>query len=199
MSGSPTPKTTLRPSKFIEGPPLTSTTPNLAQTNEQLHSILLEMDSYESSRKSQRQTKSRSSSSSSSNSHSSHSSSCSTSSFPFFASCASKRMSHDYSASTSPPSTSTSTFISTAISTSAGCRKSGVRANLDTGNACTALSSLDSSPGRSRGSTIESMNAPGLVDEGSIRDVQILGLKIKGRLRAWSRGKDDMGRAYAGT
>ncbi|KAJ8063088.1 hypothetical protein OCU04_008331 [Sclerotinia nivalis] len=184
MSTSPAPKTTLRPSKFIEGPPLTSRTPNLAQTDEQLQIILLEMDSYEISRKSQRKSKSRSSSSSSSNSNSSHSSTGSTSSIPFFTG-ASKRTSHDYSPSISTPHTSASNK-----------RFSGARASLDMSNPFT---SSESSLGRSRDSTIESMSGSGILDEGPIRDAQILGLKIKGRLRAWSRAKDEGVRPYVNT
>ncbi|THV46092.1 hypothetical protein BGAL_0417g00030 [Botrytis galanthina] len=175
MSTSPNPKATLRPSKFIEGPPLTSTAPNLAQTDSQLQLILLEMDSYESSHKSPRKSKSRTSSSSSSNSNSSHSSHNSTSSLSFFTN-SSKRMSHDYSS---------------AISTSNKIL-SGVRASIDMSNPFSSSESL----GRSRCSIIEATNES---DEGSIKDAQPLGSKIKGRLRAWSRGKDDGFRPYAGT
>ncbi|KAF7950326.1 hypothetical protein EAE96_007613 [Botrytis aclada] len=175
MSTSPNPKATLRPSKFIEGPPLTSTAPNLAQTDSQLQLILLEMDSYESSHKSPRKSKSRTSSSSSSNSNSSHSSHNSVSSLSFFTN-SSKRMSHDYSA---------------ALSTSNKIL-SGVRASMDMSNPFSSSESL----GRSRCSIIESTNES---DEGSIKDTQPLGSKIKGRLRAWSRGKDDAFRPYAGT
>ncbi|RAL67127.1 hypothetical protein DID88_007905 [Monilinia fructigena] len=186
MSTSPTSKATLRPSKFIEGPPLTSTAPNLAQSDEHLQIILLEMDSYEYSRNSQRKSKSRTSSSSSSNSNSSHSH---TSSVPFFTSASSKRMSHDSSPFTSTPPTSASNK-----------RFSGVRASLDMSNSFTAASSSDNTPGRSRGSTIGSMNGSGFLDEGAIRDAQLFGLKIKGRLRAWSRGKDDdVVQPYEGT
>lgn len=176
MSTSPSPKATLRPSKFIEGPPLTSTAPNLAQTDSQLQLILLEMDSYESSHKSPpRRSKSRTSSSSSSNSNSSHSSHNSTSSLSFFTN-SSKRMSHDSSAAMS---TSNKIF-------------SGVRASLDMSNPFASSESL----GRSRCSIIETTNES---DEGSIKDTQPLGSKIKGRLRAWSRGKDDGSIPYATT
>ncbi|KAB8294048.1 hypothetical protein EYC80_009506 [Monilinia laxa] len=185
MSTSPTSKSTLRPSKFIEGPPLTSTAPNLAQADEHLQIILLEMDSYEYSRNSQRKSKSRTSSSSSSNSNSSHSHA---SSVPFFTSASAKRMSHDYSPFTSTPPTSASNK-----------RFSGVQASLDMSNSFTAASSSDNTPGRSRGSTIGSMSGSGFLDEGAIRDAQLFGLKIKGRLRAWSRGKDDVVQPYEGT
>lgn len=67
-------------------------------------------------------------------------------------------------------------------------RFSGVRASLDMGN---PFGGSESSWGRSRGGTIGSMNT---TDEGSQ-----LGLKIKGRLRAWSRGKADGVGPYAGT
>ncbi|QSZ35981.1 hypothetical protein DSL72_007103 [Monilinia vaccinii-corymbosi] len=187
MSTSPTPKATLRPSKFIEGPPLTSTAPNLAQSDEHLQIILLEMDSYEYSRNSRnprnshRKSKSRTPSSISSNSNSSHPS---LPLIPFFTSTALKRMSYDFPALTS----------------ASNKRFSGVRASLDMSNPFTTASSSYNTRGRSRGSTIGSMiNTPGFLDEISLRDAQILGLKIKGRLRAWSRGKDGVVQPYAGT
>lgn len=182
MSSSVAQKSTLRLSKFIEGPPLTSHVPNLAQSDEQLQTILRQMDSYESSRPSQRKSKSRSSSSSSSNSNSS------TSSIPFLSTSGSKRTSQDYS----PP-----LHLPTSASNK---RFSGVRASLDLCNTFTALSSLSSdSSARSRGSTIAGMNILGTSDEGAMKDTQILKMKIKGRLRAWSRGKDDAGRSYGCT
>ncbi|KAI9650806.1 hypothetical protein NHQ30_000837 [Ciborinia camelliae] len=185
MSTSSTSKATLRHSKFIEGPPITSTAPNLAQSDEQLHTILLEMDFYESSRiSSQRKCKSRTSSSSSSNSNSSHSS---TPSMPFFTSFASKRMSHDPSSPIliSPTSPGNKRF-------------SGLRASLDMSNSFAALLNSDNTPGN-RGSTIGSIIVPKVLDEGSVRDGQISGSKAKGRLRAWSRAKDDGVRSYTGT